>query len=76
MKICSKCNESKDEALFDNQTKAKDGKKPFCKTCSKKLNQARYQRLQPKILEQVLAWQAKNPEKVAEAKAKYRNKTS
>jgi len=76
MKHCTKCREAKDESLFDKQSRAKDGRKPICKSCAKTLNRERYLRLERKIIEQVRAWQKENPEKVAAAKAKYRNKTS
>ena len=76
MKLCSKCGESKEESLFNKQARAKDGLKPICKSCDKLANQHRYKNLEQKILKQVKEWQSKNPEKVAAAKAKYRNKQS
>jgi protein-arginine kinase activator protein McsA len=76
MKTCSKCQQSKAEAEFNKQSRSKDGFKSICRACDKEINKARYLKLQPKIMEQVLAWQAKNPEKVAAAKTKYRQKHS
>ncbi len=65
---------AKEELFFDKQTRAKDGLKSICKSCAKDLNKQRYSRLSKKILEQVKEWQKLNPEKVAAAKAKYREK--
>lgn len=74
MKTCCKCGLPKDTSLFNKQARAKDGFKPQCKSCDKLANQHRYKSLEQKIIKQVKEWQAKNPEKVAAAKAKYRNK--
>ena len=76
MKRCSKCSELKEPSNFNKQTRAKDGLKPICRQCDKLANQNRYKNLEEKIIKQVKEWQSKNPEKVAAAKAKYRNKQS
>jgi hypothetical protein len=76
MKTCSKCLQSKEPSAFQKQSRAKDGLKSWCKECAKKANQDRYQKLKPQILENVLNWQQKNPDRVAAAKEKYRAKTT
>ena len=76
MKRCCKCKTLKEPLVFNKQSRAKDGLKPSCRLCDKTTNQERYKRLETQIVAQVKEWQTKNPEKVAAAKLKYRQKHS
>jgi len=88
-KQCVKCNKKQELINFHNQTAAKDGKSPYCKTCHKEYNSIRRQRNKQKIKKQQQEYRSKhreilnanrkqwgqdNPDKVAINAKKYREK--
>ena len=75
-KICKKCGYAK-PSDYNNFDKGgnKDGLKSWCKPCSKKANNERYERKKSQIITQIKTWQSKNPEKVKKYKKHFYEKT-
>jgi hypothetical protein len=80
VKTCSSCKETKPFDLFRCLSRSKDGRTGRCKTCigikEKQHNAGLSDETRNRRRDQVLAWKAKNPEKVNKARRDYyaRNK--
>ncbi len=72
-KICKKCGVPQDLENFDKGAN-KDGRKSWCKICSKEANHARYNKNKEKITKDVNKWQSKNPDKTATYKKDFYHK--
>lgn len=67
-KSCTKCGETKPLTEFSSQAKAKDGRRPDCKTCRSAYMKANYRANRKKRLENVKAYHAANRAKIAATK--------
>jgi len=66
MKICSKCQETKDFEDFYKNIKSKDGLKTQCKKCCNFHQRTYYKKHTEKAKEMTKIWKLKNPEKLKE----------
>jgi hypothetical protein len=69
MKKCSKCKEEKPFEEFYRDKSTKDGRKSFCKECSKRY----YENNKEKVREQHKRWRDNNKEKIIEYQKQYRD---
>lgn len=73
-KTCTTCKLTKPHAEFRKQASTKDGLKYACRACDNAAQKKRYEKIKPQYIEQVKAWQEKNPDKVLGYKKKYERK--
>jgi hypothetical protein len=64
MKRCKHCREEKPLDDFYTDRKARDGRRPECKSCNLARRKARYEANPRPYIERVLKWQRENPERV------------
>lgn len=64
MKRCKHCREDKPLEDFYTDKKARDGRRPECKSCNLARRKARYQENPRPYIDRVLKWQRENPERV------------
>lgn len=69
MKICNKCNETKDVTSFYRKKCSKDGFQPHCKTCDNARNDLR--RLTPEYKANRKIWETTNKDQIAQYKKEY-----
>lgn len=73
-KQCISCNEMKDEKEFRKQSAAKDGLKPYCKKCDSAKASERYKKKRDYMIQNILEWQDKNPEKMKQYRKNQKRK--
>jgi hypothetical protein len=73
MKKCSKCNILKNYTEFRKNKLSKDGLRPECKNCAKKIYEKYYQENKEEISKKQYVYNKENSEKVALVKKKYYN---
>lgn len=63
MKVCSTCKESKPIGEFNRWSKAKDGLKPYCRSCASSANKKLYENpdYKQQVISRVQEWRGKHP---------------
>ena len=73
MKRCKHCREEKPLEDFYTDRKARDGRRPECKSCNLARRKAKYEQNPRPYIDRVLKWQRENPERVRANMDRYRS---
>ena len=65
-KVCTKCEETKPTSEFNKNSKAKDGLRTYCRSCTQKASNQYYAVNKERLLEYKSQWNAANKERKAE----------